>query len=443
MTFQMHPKRQGWLKLQKLLISIRSSLWFFPALAVLIFAALALGLLEVDRQIGKHLHQWWPRLFSTDAEGARSMLSAIAGSIATITGVAFSITIVALVLASNQYTSRVLRTFMRDRATQLTLGVFVGAYIYCLIVLRMLAGSGGELATPLSALGGLVLAVVSVGFFIFFVHHISSSIQASEIAAAITRETLGIIDRLIPEKCTGADDDEAVSSAVNQLDWQPVPARTMGYIQTVDVKSLSALAKRHGVIVRMERGVGDFVAPNLSMLSFSGPANLETSALEVLDKCCTVDSYRTIEQDPSFGIRQLVDIALKALSPAINDTTTAVTCIEYLSVILIYISQRHMPPLQCDEQGVLRVIKKTPCFDQLVALAFNQILENAAGNTEILIRLANAVAQIASVTTLAKRKAVLRQWIETIEEVALRNTKSSYAMDQIKKQIDQAKSALM
>ena len=429
------------LKLQKLIISIRSSLWFLPALAVLAFVALALGLVEADQHFGKDLHQWWPRLFSTEAEGARSMLSAIAASLATITGVAFSITIVALVLASTQYTSRVLRTFMRDRATQLVLGVFVGVYIYCLLVLRTLSGGNGEFVPPLSVLGGLVLAIVAVGFFIFFIHHISSSIQASEIAAAITRETLKIVDHFFPEQCT-AKEDEIVPAVVAQHDWHPVPARAMGYIQTVDIESLSALAKRHGVIIRMECGVGDFVAPHLPMLSFAGPESFREAAVHARDSLYAVDSYRTIEQDPAFGIRQLVDIALKALSPGINDTTTAVTCIEHLSVILTRVAQRHMPSPLHYVQGELRLITKGPCFDQLVALSFNQILENAVGNTEIAVRLINAVAQIAVVTSLKQRKAVLRQWIGTIEEVALRSTKSTYAVDQIREQIGQARAAI-
>jgi uncharacterized membrane protein len=430
------------LKLQALLISIRSSLWFLPLLAVLASAGLAVLLIEADRLYGETLHRWWPRFFSTEAEGARSMLSAIAGSIATIAGVAFSITIVALVLASTQYTSRVLRTFMRDRATQVVLGVFVGVYIYCLLVLRSLTGSKGEFVPPLAVLGGLVLALISVGFFIFFIHHISSSIQASEIAAAITRETLGVVNHAFPDRCSG-EEDEGLPSQFDKLNWQPIPTHVMGYIQTVDIESMAAFAREHDVILQMKCSVGDFVAPHLPMFSFSGPQSFRETAVQSLHQFYSVDTYRTIEQDPGFGIRQLVDIALKALSPGINDTTTAVTCIQHLSAILVQIGQHRMPsPMHYDEQGKLRFISKEPDFEQFTALSFNQILENAEGNTEILSRLLEAIGQIAPAAVLPARKAALKHWTDTVEEVALRSAKSSYAKEQIERHVSHARALL-
>lgn len=233
---------------------------------------------------------------------------------------------------------------MRDRATQLVLGVFVGVYIYCLLILRTLSNGDGSdnFVFPLSVLGGLALAVVSVGFFIFFIHHISSSIQTSDIVAAITRETLEVIDKIFPDTCAD-NEDEVVPDMVQQLDWQLIALREVGYIQTVDMSSLLGLAKDHGCVLKMDRGVGDFVAPSLPMLSFAGKENFDKEISDVVGKFYVLDTFRTIEQDPSFGIRQLVDIALKALSPGINDTTTAGTCVEHLSVILMYVASRRMP----------------------------------------------------------------------------------------------------
>ncbi len=197
-------------KLKQLVIDIRSSLWFVPTLNVVSMAALAIGLIEIAQQIDQTLRDRWPRLFAAEAEGSRAMLSAIAGSMITVAGVVFSITIVALTLASSQYTSRILRNFMRDRANQVVLGVFVGIYTYCLLVLRTISsGSNGAFIPSLAVSGGVVLALVGIRFFVFFIHHIAASIQASEIIDAITRDTLMVIDRLFPEELGDEVDDDA------------------------------------------------------------------------------------------------------------------------------------------------------------------------------------------------------------------------------------------
>lgn len=430
------------LKLQALLISVRSSFWFLPALAVLASAGLAMLMVEADKRFGQIPQQQWPQFFAMDAEGARSILSAIASSIATIAGVAFSITIVALVLASSQYTSRILRTFMRDRSTQLVLGVFVGVYVYCLLILHTLAGSKGEFVPSLAVFLSVALAVVAIGFFIFFIHHISSSIQASDITAEITRETLDVVSQVFPERYFD-DKHDSPPEDMEKREWHSIPVKVMGYIQTINLDALIALAEEHEVILKMDRGVGDFVAPHLPMLSFSGADSFKGTATQSLEQLYAVDTSRTIEQDPRFGIRQLVDIAIKALSPGINDTTTAVTCIQHLSVILAHIAQRQMPsPLHRDGRGSLRVIAKEPEFGHFVALAFNQIIENAEGNTEILVRLLDAIAQIAVATRSTYRRNDLNKWVATIDEVAQRSAKSSHAMHEIKEHIRIAKETL-
>ena len=175
-------------QLRQTLVYLRSSLWFVPSVLIFVLALLALGLVELDQQIDASLRKWWPRMFVMEAESARAMLTTIASSMATIAGVAFSITVVALALASTQYSSRVLRNFMRDRANQVVLGVFVGVYLYCLLVTRTISSNGETFVPAIAALAGLVLATVAICFFIFFIHHVSTSIQASEIVAAITRE---------------------------------------------------------------------------------------------------------------------------------------------------------------------------------------------------------------------------------------------------------------
>ncbi|MDF3036676.1 MAG: hypothetical protein K0S28_1950 [Paucimonas sp.] len=426
----------------KLLIAIRSSLWFFPVAIILLMAVLAIVLVEIDRHYHQELSRWWPRFFATDAEGARAMLTAIASSMATVAGVAFSITIVALVLASTQYSSRVLRTFMRDRATQIVLGMFIGTYLYCLLVLRtMSAGTQGP-PPALAVLGGLILAILSTALFIFFIHHISSSIQASEIAARIAHETLHSIDSVFPEEDDGTSASDDYCETLEASAWQPVPAETMGYIQSVDFQALAELAGKYGTVVRMERAIGEFVAPGIPIACLASANAVTQAAVHEFNEAYGVSSYRTIEQDPSFGIRQLVDISLKALSPGINDTTTAITCVDYLSVILSRCAQRRMcVPLRF-EAAKPRVIPKTPDFADLASLSFLQILENAKANTEVICRLLTAIVQVSRLVKEPAKGRALNFWAAVIEETAGRHVKEPHSLHKIGEHLSMVKIAL-
>jgi len=199
--------------------NLRSSFWFMPSLIVVDSIVGALALIEADSIWGEHLRAQWPRLFGVGAEGARQVLSTLAGSMMTVMGITFSMTLLALTLASSQYTSRILRNFMRSRVTQVTLGIFAGIFVYCLIVLRTIHGGEAEFVPSLAVFFAFVMAIGGVGVLIFFIHHIASSIQASSIIASIAHETITAIDRLFPEKLGhGPDEDEGQDQALRPLD---------------------------------------------------------------------------------------------------------------------------------------------------------------------------------------------------------------------------------
>lgn len=411
-------------RFSQLFVQIHSSLWFVPTLVVLAMVLLALGLVEFDRHAGDMLGRRWPRTFGVEAEGARSMLSAIASAMATVSGVAFSITVVALVLASNQYTSRVMRNFMRDRATQVVLGIFLGVYIYCLVVLRTVSGEAGAFVPTAAVFGALVMAVLASGAFIFFVHHISATIQASEMAQAITRDTLAAIDDLFPEQPdAGAD----ATPAAHGTCWQPVPALQWGYIQTVALDRMLRLAVKHGTVIRMERQPGDFASADEPLLALAMPRPPERRLVDDLNRCFGIDAFRTIDQDPAFGLRQLVDMSLKALSPGINDTTTAVTCLDNIGVILQHCAGRDLAPRHLHEDGTLRVITRTRDAAHFVRLAFSQIVENAEGNTVVMLKVLATLDKVARMHATEAMRAALRHELEVIEEIALRGAKSAAA----------------
>jgi uncharacterized membrane protein len=414
--------------LKKFLIDVRSSLWFLPSLIVIGSILLALGLIEIDLRLDPALRQLYPRLFVAEAEGSRAMLSAVAGSMITVAGVVFSVVIVSLSLASTQYTSRVLRNFMRDRANQAVLGVFLGIFAYCIVVLRTFSAAGpGEEFVPSSAvLAGALLSLVGIGFLIYFIHHTAASVQASEIIASITEETIAAIDKLFPEQAgAGAERREAAGGEETPTgEWRVVRSSETGYVQTVDVETLLSFARRRGVVVRVERGVGEFAAKGKPIVSISSRAEPRAEDIKTLNSAFAVGHYRTAEQDPAFGIRQLVDIALKALSPGINDTTTAVNCLDYLGVIISRLAARRLDARASRGGDKATVILKEVSFEKLADEAFNQIRQNAEGNVSVMIRLLGAIAEAAPEVRDESRRAILREHVELIRELARRSIPS-------------------
>lgn len=297
MAMQRHSSRRPSLlkggRARRTLIELRSSFWFLPALIGIGNIGLALGLIEMDRQFGLELMQWSPRWFDNDPEGARSILQTIAGSMATVAGVVFSITIVALTLALTQYSPRVLRNFMRDRFNQAMLGIFIGVFIYCLLVLRTIRSDNDAFVPSSALLVAVLLAILASGTFIFFIHHIAASIQASELTKAITKGTFVALDEAFP--LHGYAMEERGERLEPELIWQPLPAQDVGYIQTIDLDALVNFACTYDTIVRMDCGVGDFVAPGWSIASIASAEPASKKMVEEINGIYAIDGYRTID----------------------------------------------------------------------------------------------------------------------------------------------------
>lgn len=415
-------------KLQHWWEETRTSFWFVPAAIVLGAVGLATGLIALDANVEVQLDKKWPLLFGAGADGSRGLLTAVAGSMITVAGVVFSITIVALSLTSSQYTSRVLRNFMRDRRNQVVLGVFLGVFAYCLVVLRTIRGGDeGGFVPSLAVLGGLALAFVGTAFLIYFIHHIAMSIQASSIIAAAAEETMAAVDHLFPNGLGDNADEDAdgdPAAAVGEQIWSAVAARKTGYIESIDGDSLLALARKQGTIMRMERGIGEFVVEGAPLMSVAGRGGRDDEAAAELNRVYVIGRQRTVQQDAGFGIRQIVDIAIKALSPGVNDTTTAVMCVDYLGAILARLAVREIATPRRLDEGELRVIARGPCFESLLAEAFDQIRQNAEGNVAVLTRQLQSLEIIAGQTANTRRRQALRQQADMITAVAERTIPS-------------------
>ena len=385
-----------------------NSFWFIPTLLVAASGFLALTLIEVDRQTDSEVVSDLPWLFQGGADSARALLSSIATSTITVVGVVFSVTIVALTLASSQYTPRVLYTFTRDHGNQTVMGIFIGTFTYALIAMRSVRSTDeGGFVPAIAVTGGLVLALISVGALIFFIHHISQSIRASHIITSIGDTTEHLMTSFFPEGVGGALLD---APAMDGRPWRPIEASSSGYVQMVDGDAVIDFARRHDLVVRIPRGPGDYVVRGDGLLEVSPGDGLTDKQCRELRGCIALGHERTMQQDPEFGLRQLMDIAVKALSPSVNDPTTAITCIDRLSSLLRLAAGRDDPPhLRADERGTLRLIARGPTFETLVGHAFDQIRQHGAGNVAVTLRLLRALASIGRAVTSDAQREILWQ----------------------------------
>jgi uncharacterized membrane protein len=427
---------------------LRSTFWFLPFLIVLCSIVYAIALIRTDYAGGNRWLAQWPRIFGVGAEGARDMLSTLASSMMTVMGITFSMTLLALALASSQYTSRILRNFIRSRVTQVTLGTFAGVFVYCLIVLHTIRTGDTPFVPSLAVFFAFLLAFVGIAVLIFFIHHIASSIQASSIIASVAQETHASIDRLFPEKRepgpdkTEGEENERLLPPLDERTWYAVPAAVSGYIESVDNDAILRLARGGRTIVRMEHGIGEFVVQNTALVSLALTYPPDQETMVALNRAYSVGRHRTVDQDTAFGIRQIVDMALKALSPGVNDTSTAVMCVDYLTAILARLATRQFPPSHRYEGETLRVMAIVPSFEGLLAEAFDQIRGSAEGNVAILARMLGAFDSIGGLTVRPSHLRALDEQVQWIAELADRCIESSHDRARIERRLSEVRETL-
>jgi len=430
-------------KIKETLINLRASLWFLPGLMILFSIALALTLIEVDSSVKFKWLIDYPRLFGLGADGSRGMLTAIASSMLTVAALAFSLTLAAVSQASGQFTPRIFRNFMRDRANQFALGYFVSVFAFCLIVLRTIRGADEVKFVPsLAVLTGLILAIGGVLVLIFFIHHIADSLQITTILNNITDETKQSVQKMFPREMGEAATEVEKSETWRADDikkWRQIPAREAGYVQDVNTDGLLEFAAANRILIKMRRGVGQFagsgatlaeIAPDTATPSWKTEIGGEKS--DEIGEFFTLGRHRTIEKDVGVGIRQIVDIALKALSPGVNDTTTAIGCIDNLGDIVAEIARWQMPAKVRSKDGVPRVITLAPDFQEYVETAFDQIRISGKANFAIFVRLIATISFIAEYTTNETHLAALRRQIELIGEIAEQTLATDYEKEKVR-----------
>lgn len=393
-------RRAGVTRFETIWAEVRSSLWLLPSLMMLGAILLALGTIRLDRAATawEFDEAWW--MFGGGAEEVRSVLSAIAGGIMTVTGVVFSITIVALQQASSQFTPRVLRRFTSDRVNHVVLGVLIGTFAYAILVQRSVRSVGAgqqEFVPRISVTLALVLVLASLVALIFFISHVSRIIQASEIIDRITRETRDQIMRLFPERVGEPVPESEIDTIRDREHGRAILSTESGYLQALDEDTLIDLAGRERFALEMAVGIGEFVLRG-APLAWGWPADAIDEARETaVRKAFVFGRERTAYQDVEFGLIELMDIAVRALSTSYNDATTAMICIDRLSELLAELGNREPPTrFRTDPDGRLLFIARRTTFARAVEVAFDQIRLHGTSNPGVARRMLEALERVAT-----------------------------------------------
>lgn len=382
---------------------LRKGLLARPLEITLFYVLLAAGLVYAERRYPT-LTEILSRtgwITGLDADAAQLILATIAGSMMTTVSVVFSVLVMALSLASLQFSPRILRGFMADRPTQHTLGVFVGTFLYCLVVLGTVRDEPAPFVPGISVGVAMLLAAGDLVWLVYFIHHISHGIHANFIAERVGNETISIIDEEFPTSVGRADthaEDSDPPSAPEDSDV--VESELSGYVQLVNREQLLELAQKHEITIYQQHGIGEFVIEGNPLVAIAPAGRLSEALQAACRECFDLGPVRTMQQDVHYGIRQIVDMALKAISPAVNDPTTAATCIDQLGRVLAHLARRRILPLDMRDPktGRLLMLRRAVTFRGSVDLAFNQLRQYGRADMAVCLRIVRALLEIATAT---------------------------------------------
>ncbi|WP_291010583.1 DUF2254 domain-containing protein [Hydrogenophaga sp.] len=411
--------------------STRSSLWFWPILMTTlgIFLAQALILLDQSAWIQRQqllstasdaLGVKW--LFGLGAEGARSLLTTIAGSMISIAATVFSITIVALSLAAGQLGPRLLRTFMRDRGTQLSLGMFIATFAFCIVVLGVVhSGDAKPFVPSASVTAALVLALGSLAVLIYFIHHVAKSIQAPEVIAVVGADLDSAVEELypLPHSSSGKAPNLSVSPQMGGEACSIVRSPESGYVQHIDLDALVEFATEADSVVVLARRPGDYVISGTVIATIWSQTKLDAEKGRRVCEAFSFGRVRTPVQDMQNLINQLVEIAQRALSPGINDPSTAEACIDRLASALGNVAGRQLPLGHLDDAlGRTRLIVSRPdTFKSLLDAAFDPIRNYSGGSLQACLKMASAIADLAQLAQGQEQRQALLDQAEMIRRL--------------------------
>jgi uncharacterized membrane protein len=410
----------------------RDGFWLLPATLAVLAVLLAAWTLWLDTHIERDLGHAITWLFGGTAEGAWTLLQVIAGSLITVISVAFSVTLIAIQQASAQYSPRLLRNFTSDRANQLVLGTYVATFVYALLVLRQVREGTEETSAFVPAISlfvAFVLAVVSLGMLIFYIHHITESLQLPFLLSQIREELDQQIERQFPETfgANGADSPNArelldQASQREGRSIQVVRCEEEGYLSRIDEAALQRVLERLSRdlglgLAAVPVPIGAYLRRGVVLLRVWTELTLPEDAPRQVRAAFQLGGRRSVAQDPMFGFEQMTDVAVKALSPSVNDPTTASQALDQIGAALSLILAREIPSparrFSPEGQCVFRV----PDFADFVEAAFGRIRRASGSHVGIHLHLLELLAHLAEACPSAQRAEVLRHHVHELRSL--------------------------
>jgi uncharacterized membrane protein len=413
----------------------RGSFWFLPTVMVSIAVVASVVFPAIDHWGTDWIEGHLPWSL-TSKQVSQVLLSNIGSAMLTVAGIVFSLTVLILSNASSSYGSRVLRSYMQDPVTQFAIGAFVAPSLYCFLLLRHLGNEQTDVP-HLSVAVGIAFTVFNFGVLIYFVHHVALAIQAPQIIKSLSGELVASMNVLFPEALGDSDGEEHSHEELQQFNEQPatsVLSKKEGYLQVVDTDRLLELAVKHDVVILLERRTGDFITLEQSIARISEMEEVPLELIKQVNESLYVGSRRTPRQDVECAVLELVEVAVRALSPGINDPFTAVNCIDYLSAALSRLAGRTIPsPYRYDKDHKLRVIAFPFTFSGVIDASFNQIRQCGSGMASVLIRLLERLTVLAK----AVRRKSDRDAVRKHAHMVLREAERSLAEEEDLKVVQQ------
>lgn len=408
---------------------LKTRIWFYPSLLTSASVVAAVALIRLDRAYSWEIAARAPWLFGGTADAAWSLLSAIATSLITVVSIAFSITIIALQQASNQYSPRVLRTFTSDKGNQIVLGMYLATFVFSLLVLRTVRSGEDGFVPAISVNFAIFFTLVCLGLLIYFIHRIATSLQVVNIIRRIHELLLQQIDLMYPETVgIGSTDPRPAEELVDEIRASAstycVRAENAGFLNRVDEKTLARVRDESIRWVHVPVQVGEFVSGGSVIAEMHRkPADEGTDA--IIKKALVIKNERSFEDDPMYGIRQLVDIALRALSPGINDPTTAEYCLLHIGDALGFLATRKFPENRREFPGnPVKFILNSPGWDDYIRFSMDQIRGVIKDKHRMITVVVNVIQHIADNIVSGERAAILR---EELAELRLINDKGDFS----------------
>ncbi|TWU51274.1 DUF2254 domain-containing protein [Rubripirellula reticaptiva] len=404
---------------------VRESYWFVPSLMAIGAIVLSFVTTGIDSHFGAGWLEKISWLYANKPDGARAVLSTVAGSMITVAGVTFSMTILSISYTTSQVGPRLLNNFMRDTGNQVTLGVFISTFLYCLMVLRTVRNGGGgggtgEMAAfvpHIAIIVGILMAIASVGVLIYFIHHIPESIHISNIVAGIGRDLNRRIDHQFPSRVGEPNEKKSLQQVESGLpasfyeSAKAIKSEHSGYVEFADTDGLMRIAVENDLTIRMRFRAGDFITPGNVLMLASPKSNVSDEVANQMLATFVSGAQRTAKQNLRFVFNQLIEVAMRALSPGVNDPFTATNCMDWMRSALENLAERELPDAyRYDDDQNLRLVAEPEQFADFVSLVFDRLRPYVSADRNASIHMMEMIAKVSlSASNEAYRRLLVRQ----------------------------------